>query len=123
MLLQKRRTLPQRILRQIRIETHQSQRRKTDQSGNCNKARCKRVVVVAVGNCTREMCVRARRCLCSSTDPRALRRNAYIYQASSHDEVGFWFLLFALYLVLFFSRYNQFEVLLVHILTPLAVFR
>jgi len=60
-------TLTQRILRQIRIETHQSERRKTDQSGDCNKARCKRVVV-AVGNCTRAMCVRARRCLCSSTE-------------------------------------------------------
>ena len=45
MLLEKRRTLAQRILRQIRIETHQSKRRKTDQSGVCNKARCKRVVV------------------------------------------------------------------------------
>ena len=35
-----------------------------------NKARCKRVVlVVAVGgNCTRAMCVRARRCQCSSTE-------------------------------------------------------
>ena len=67
MLLEKRRTLPQRILLQIRIDTHQSERRKTDQSGDCNKARCKRVVV-AVGNCTRAMCVRARRCLCSSTE-------------------------------------------------------
>ena len=67
MLLEKRRTLVQRILRQIRIETHQSQRRKTDQSGDCNKARCK-LVVVAVGNCTRAMCVRARRCHCSSTE-------------------------------------------------------
>ena len=57
MLLEKRRTLPQRILRQIRIETHQSERRETDQSGDCNIARCKRVVV-AVGNCTRAMCVR-----------------------------------------------------------------
>jgi len=47
--------LPQRILRQIRIETHQSQRRETDQSGDWNKARCKRVVV-AVGNCTRDVC-------------------------------------------------------------------
>jgi len=34
MLLEKRRTLPQRILRQIRIETHQSERRETDQSGD-----------------------------------------------------------------------------------------
>jgi len=33
----------------------------------CNKARCKRVVV-AVGNCTREMCVRARRCQGLSTE-------------------------------------------------------
>ena len=32
-----------------------------------NKARCKRVVV-AVGNCTRAMCVRARRCQWSSTE-------------------------------------------------------
>jgi len=32
-----------------------------------NKARCKRVVV-AVGNCTRAMCVRARRSQCSSTE-------------------------------------------------------
>jgi len=32
-----------------------------------NKARCKRVVVT-VGNCTRAMCVRARRCQCSSTE-------------------------------------------------------
>ena len=75
MLLEKRRTLPQRILRQIRIETHQSQHRvidqsqriKTDQSGDCNKAYCKRVIV-SVGNCTRAMCVRARRCQCSSTE-------------------------------------------------------
>jgi len=75
MLLEKRTTLLQRILRQIRIETHQSesrvidqsQRRKTDQSGDCNKARCKRIVV-AVGNCTRAMCVRARRSQCSSTE-------------------------------------------------------
>jgi len=76
MLLEKRRTLPQRILRQIRIETYQSQhrvidqseRRVTDQSGDWNKARCKRVVVVAVGNCTRATCVRARRCQRSSTE-------------------------------------------------------
>jgi len=32
-----------------------------------NRARCKRVVV-AVGNCTRAMCVRARRCQCASTE-------------------------------------------------------
>ena len=32
-----------------------------------NKARCKGVVV-AVGNCKRAMCVRARRCQCSSTE-------------------------------------------------------
>ena len=67
MLSEKRRKLPQRILRQIRIETNQSQRRKTDQSGDCNKASCKRVVA-AVGNCTRAMCVRACRCECSSTE-------------------------------------------------------
>jgi len=76
MLLEKRTTLPQRILRQIRIETHQSecriidqsQRRKTDQSGDWKKARCKRVVVAVGGNCTRAMCVRVRRCQCSSTE-------------------------------------------------------
>jgi len=76
MLLEKRTTLPQRILRQIRIETHQSecriidqsQRRKTDQSGDWKKARCKRVVVAVGGNCTRAMCVRVRRCLCLSTE-------------------------------------------------------
>jgi len=32
-----------------------------------NRARCKRVVV-AVGNCTRAMCVRSRRCQCASTE-------------------------------------------------------
>ena len=67
MLVERRKTLTQRILRQIRIETHQSERRKTDQSGDWNKARCKRGVV-AVGNCTRAMCVRARRYQCSSTE-------------------------------------------------------
>jgi len=65
MLLEKRRILPQRILRQIRIEMHQSQRRKTDQSG---EARCRRVVVAVGGICTRTMCVRARRCQRSSTE-------------------------------------------------------
>jgi len=81
MLLEKRRTLPQWILRQIRIETHQSQRRKTDQSGDWYKARCKRVV--AVGNCTRAMCVRARRCQCSSTESaRSSPQRLYIYRAS-----------------------------------------
>jgi len=75
MLLEKRRTLPQLILRQIWIEMYQSelkvidqsQGRKTDRSGDWKKAHCKRVVV-AVGNCTRAMCVRARRCQCSSTE-------------------------------------------------------
>ena len=67
MLLEKSRTLPQRILRQIRIETHQSERREMDQLGDCNKARCKRVVIAA-GNCTRAMCVRARRSQRSSTE-------------------------------------------------------
>ena len=74
-------TLTQRILRQIRIETHQSEHRETDQSGDWNKAGCKRVVV-AVGNCTRAMCVRARRCLCSSAESaRSPPQRLYIYQA------------------------------------------
>jgi len=90
MLLEKRRTLPQRILRQIRIEAHQSerrvidqsQRRKTDQSGNCNKAHCKttsaraRCVFVHVAVSVR------------LPSPRALRRNFYIYRASLCDEGG-----------------------------------
>jgi len=43
-----------------------------------NKARCKRVVV-AVGNCTRAMCVRARRCQCSSTESaRSPSQHLYI---------------------------------------------
>ena len=87
--------MPQRILREIRIETRQSERRvidqserrKTDQSGDCNKARCKRAVV-AVGNCTRAMCVRARRCQCSSTESARSPRNDYIYQASLCYEEG-----------------------------------
>jgi len=33
-----------------------------------NKARCKRAVIAVGGNCTRAMCVRARRSQCSSTE-------------------------------------------------------
>ena len=36
-MLEKRRTLPQRILRQIRIEKHQSERRETDQSDDARQ--------------------------------------------------------------------------------------
>jgi len=81
MLSEKRRKLPQRILRQIRIETNQSQRRKTDQSGDWTK------IVV---NASSLLLATARaRCVFVHVavsvrlpSPRALRRNVYIYQAS-----------------------------------------
>jgi len=70
----------QRILRQIRIETHQSERRETDQSGDSRQL--SQLVVNASSlllATARAMCVRARRCQCSSTESaRSLPQRLYI---------------------------------------------
>ena len=113
MLLEKRRTLPQRILRQIRIETHQSecrvidqsQRRKTDQSGDCNKAGWKNASSLLLAT-ARARCVFVHVAVSVRLpSPRAVRRNAYIYRVSLCDEVGGLFPLSGI-LVLTFARWR-----------------
>jgi len=87
MLLEKRRTLPQRILRQIRIETHQLERRETDQSGGISSENNMNGAKLVVNASSLLLATACARCVFVHVavsvrlpSPRALRRNAYIYQ-------------------------------------------
>ena len=81
MLLEKRRKLPQRILRQIRIETNQSQRKKTDQSGDWTTLAVNASSLLLATARARCVFVHVAVSVCLPS-PRAFRRNVYIYQAS-----------------------------------------
>ena len=88
MLLEKRRTLPQRILRKIRIETHQSERRETDQSGGISSGDNVNGTELVVNASSLLLATARARCVFVHVavsvrlpSPRALRRNAYINQA------------------------------------------